>query len=132
MGERKPDVLCAKACQHLSRQEYQLGLQCCDEILAGLPSPSNAPCCSSSATDHSVRLQVLLYRVYALVQLVDSFFFLFLYRSLGSYLMCLQRELRPDTLKELLVSMLTDGCFRGMCQALFSCQPAEHMVRCCR
>ncbi|XP_023670760.2 probable helicase with zinc finger domain isoform X2 [Paramormyrops kingsleyae] len=126
MGERKPDVLCAKACQHLSRQEYQLGLQCCDEILAGLPSPSNAPCCSSSATDHSVRLQVLLYRVYALVQLkkfTEA-------EENSSSVMCLQRELRPDTLKELLVSMLTDGCFRGMCQALFSCQPAEHMASC--
>lgn len=76
MGERKSDILCAKACQHLSRKEYQLFLQCCDEILAGLHSPSSAPCCSSSATGHSVRLQVLLYRVYALVQLVDSFFFL--------------------------------------------------------
>ncbi|XP_048870239.1 probable helicase with zinc finger domain [Brienomyrus brachyistius] len=123
MGERKPDDLCAKACQHLSRQEYQLALQCCDEILAGLPSPSSAPCCSSSATDHSVRLQVLLYRVYALVQLKkfteaeeDS-----------SSVMCLQRELRGDTLKELLVSILADSSLRGMCQALFSCQSAEHM-----
>ncbi|KAJ8413545.1 hypothetical protein AAFF_G00080520 [Aldrovandia affinis] len=136
MGESKPDVLCAQACEHLSKQEYHLALCCCDEVLAVPPIPTttsstttttttttttSSSSTSSSTQDHCVRLQALLYRVSALIQLKK-----FTEAEEDSEsVMCLQELLGDGALKDILVTMLLDGRLKEICQALFNCDSVE-------
>ncbi|RXN02103.1 putative helicase with zinc finger domain [Acipenser ruthenus] len=69
MGERRPEELCAQACEHLCRQEYERALHCCDEAVAALPNISPFP--TSTPSDEAVRLQASLYRISALLQLAS-------------------------------------------------------------
>ncbi|KAJ8363954.1 hypothetical protein SKAU_G00127850 [Synaphobranchus kaupii] len=119
MGESEPDVLCAQACEHLSRQEYHLALCCCDEVLAVPSSPTTNS--STSPQEHCVHVLALLYRVSALIQLKK-----FTEAEEDSKnVMCLQELLGDGALKDLLVSMLLDGRLTEICQALLNCDSVE-------
>ncbi|XP_033886349.3 probable helicase with zinc finger domain [Acipenser ruthenus] len=119
MGERRPEELCAQACEHLCRQEYERALHCCDEAVAALPNISPFP--TSTPSDEAVRLQASLYRISALLQLKK-------YSEAEEdckSVLCIHEVLRDGLLRDVLVTMLLEGRLKEVYHALYNCEGVD-------